>query len=125
MNFYTHLTFSCLVLISIVVVKATAVLVQINTMKTTLDLTKLFNSMDLDTHEHGNKEKLSYNCFSLFTFQLVIRKKLAGNQNLKVVFIVLNANYCSLQHKWTAIVLHVFTHREKLMHGFCENRKAI
>ena len=59
------------------------------TMKTTID----FNfSNIMDTHKHGNKEKLSINSFSLFTCKLAIwEKKLVRNKNWneKVVFVVL------------------------------------
>jgi len=36
----------------------------------------------MDSHKHGNKEKLSIDSFSLFTCKLIIRKKIVNNQNL-------------------------------------------
>ena len=71
----------------------TVVVVYINTMKTTFDLNffsiKLSNIMD--THKHGNNEKLSIKSLSLLTWKLVIWDNVIRNPNLnrKVVFIVL------------------------------------
>ena len=42
----------------------------------------------MDTHKHGNNEKLSINIFFLFTCKRVIWKKIVRNQNF--VFIVLS-----------------------------------
>ena len=52
--------------------------------------------VNIHSHYHGNKVKLSENSFSLFTCKLVIQKKLVNNQNLniKVVFSVLIADQC-------------------------------
>ena len=57
-----------------------------------LSLMPIKHSNSIDTHKHGNKEKLSISSFFfLFTCKLVNWKKLLRNQSLnkKVVFILL------------------------------------
>ena len=64
-------------------------------MKTNYNILFLPSFQHTDTHKHGNKEKMSFNTFSLLTCDF---KKVVRNQNLyiKVILIDIKTDLCTM-----------------------------